>query len=642
MAKSIDSQANAHSYDQVNGLGKGKTVSPDQDIVSQVTHDFEEHWEYVDSSYHDTWENCWLLYNNQRIEDLRGYNGITDTFVPITFSTIETMVSALTNGKPKFNFVPTKPGQTQETEPLNQLLDYYWDCDKWGMKVNVWLRNMLVYGTGILYIYWDIDKPRLINVPLRDFFIDPRATSIADALYVGRRYLTTKEQLTEMQVVDPATGEMKPRFKNLDNVVDSQTDGGTTTDREEKDMLMGSTLAEKDGQIEVIEWWDKDKCYSVANRSVLIESSDNIYKLQAQMMKHTIPKGLVPFVAQRDYYDESLFYAKGEIEPIMQSQELLNDITNQNNDAIAFAINPMFTLDPKYADQIDEVENIPGSVYPFEQNTLNPVTMASIPQDAFQERLNIKNEIRETTAASEITKGNAQDSGDVTATEVNAQLAQSGQRFGVKVTQIENDGFNELGKLVFAMIKLFIIKPTEVPTQSPKETMFDPVEFVGEYEPRVQLDVTSQQNQAKQAASYTNMYSVMVGNPMVNQEELTRVYFTNVTQLEPDEIDKLLQVQNPAMGQMGIPGSPPGGVPPMTPELPGGQSSGMPLSFHPMVKWSPQTYDKCISAWKIALLVSIWLPGWKMNTNEPLRRLHSLTTHMKPTDYLKTLMVYWK
>ncbi len=527
------------------------TTQAQEDKVSKVVGDFSQHWDYVSGSYHDTWQNCWKLYNNQRVNE--GYQGVTNTFVPITFSTIETMVAALATGKPKFNYVPIRPGQTQDTRSLNQLLDYYWDCDKWNLKVSIWLRSMLTYGTGVMYIYWDIDKPRLLNIPLRDFFVDPTATSMEDARYAGRRFLTTKAQLQEVEVVDVQTGELKPRYQNLDNIV-SDAETGDNTDREEKDQWLGSTLSgdARKEQIEVIEYWTKDKCYSVANRTTLIEEKPNPYKVQAMYRKEKNPKGIVPFIVQRDYYDDSLFYGKGEVEPILPAQELLNDLTNQNTDAITFSLNQMYTIDPKYADYIDKIENLPGAVYPFEAGTLNPIPTGMVPPQAFNERMNIKTEIRETTAASEITKGVQQDTGNITATEVNAQLAQAGQRFAVKVAQVENDGYHELGKLVFRMVKLFIDAPIGVPTPGSQDTTFDPVEYVGEYEPRVELDITSNQMREKQTEEYTKIYSTMVGNPMIDQNELTRLFLTKTTDLEPDEIDKLLPQQ---MGQM--PGMPP-------------------------------------------------------------------------------------
>lgn len=214
----------------------------------------------------------------------------------------------------------------------------------------------------------------MINVPLRDFFIDPTATTIEDAAYIGRRFLTTIDNLETYQVVDPKTGKMMPMYKNLDKIEMESSDesgednAGEPTDKQEKDIWMGSTLANApEAQIECIEYWDRedDRVYVIANRTTEIRNDETPYKVQAKANGEEYAKGLTPFVAQRDYVDEALFYGKGEIEPIMQEQELLNDMTNQTVDSVTYTLNQMYTLDPAYSDYINDVENIPGAFTRF-------------------------------------------------------------------------------------------------------------------------------------------------------------------------------------------------------------------------------------------------------------------------------------
>src|SRR5690606_37914543 len=87
-------------------------------------------------------------------------------------------------------------------EVLNSLLSDYWDRDKWNIKVINWGRGMLMLGTSVIYVMWCGDHPQIVNVPIRDFFIDPAASSLETARYVGRRYLTTIEELKSYEVVD--------------------------------------------------------------------------------------------------------------------------------------------------------------------------------------------------------------------------------------------------------------------------------------------------------------------------------------------------------------------------------------------------------------------------------------------------------
>jgi len=539
--------------------------------VEKIVNNYENAWEYVSSSYFDTWESCWKLYNNIRVDE--AYEGISNTFVPMTFSTIETMVAAIGGGKPEFQYVPTTGAQEQETLPLNTLLSHYWDVDKWTLKTITWIRNTLMYGTGIVYVYWDIDKPRLINVPLRDFFIDPEATEIHEARYIGRRYLTNKEALEEIMKVDPKTKQMVPMYTNLDKVVEVNSEPSSEqTDKERKAILMGTTLNEEanDMQIEIIEYWDavNDRVQVIANRKVMIRDDENPYKTQARNQGDEYAKGLIPFIAQRDYIDESLFYGKGEIEPIKKEQELLNDIANQTSDSVTYALNQMFTLDPRYADWIEKVENLPGAVYPFEAGALQPIMKGTIPNAAFDQIGMLKQEIRETTAASEVAKGTDQSVSNVTATQIEAQQQASGQRFAIKLNQFEEEGFHELGNLVFKMMQLFITKPIKVRTitdNGPEWIEFDPKKYQGDYEPRVLLGSTIRNNVREQQFTADAIFQSMVNNPLVDQKELTRMYLMKRFNLKPDEISQLLVPQmNTSMpgvpmgmentGKLGAPG----------------------------------------------------------------------------------------
>lgn len=571
---------------------KTTTEEPKDDALEKGIKDFNASWEYCKGSYHDRWMDNYKLYHGERVK--RGYEGITDTFVPMVFGTIETLASALFGSKPKFNFLAPRNKPDQKTDILNALLDFYWDKDQWSIKVINTGRNMLSLGNGIDYFYWDGDHPVMINIPLRDFIIDPTATSMENARYMGRRYLTTIDKLEEFEIVDldkpietpvldemgNPTGEvettygMKKKYNHLDKLKKA-TDGNNSTptdentDKQEKDLFYGSTLGEDaEDQVEVIELWYEDKTVSIANRKVTIEDTENYYKAKAKANGEEFPKGIMPFAGARDYTDESLYYAKGEIDFIGGSQELLNDITNQNIDAVTFVLNPMYTLDPKYAHLLATVENLPGAVYPFEAGTMQRIEMGNVPQDAFNERLNIKNEIRETTASNEIVKGVGATGGKQTATEINAQVAGASSRINLKITQIENEYFHRVARVVLAMVRLYVTEPMMVRIvgkDGAKWEEFDPSEFSeGEYEPRVQLNIEIENQKAEASANAKEMMAAFLNDPDVNQIELKKLALLKGFQLDPDEVEILMQ-PNPMQGVMpGMPGDPmAGGMPPV-------------------------------------------------------------------------------
>lgn len=555
-----------------------KKSDTEQEALNMVLADFNSSWEYCSSSWHKRWQDNYSLYNNNRVN--RGYQGITDTFVPMTYSTVETMTAALFGTKPKFSFIPPASNPDQNTDILNSLVDFYWDKDQWSIKVINTGRTGLMIGTGIDYFYWEGDHPCMVNVPTRDYFRD--VTSPDDTCrFQGRRFLDTIENLETYEVVDLdrtdetgfPTGEMKKKYKNLDKVHPDSGNTGELTDKQEKDMWYGSTFSEPEKkQVEVIEWWSDDRVISVANRSVIIQDEENPFKARARALGDQFPKGLQPFNWYRDIVDPSLFYAKGEVDFIADQQELLNDITNQNNDAIMYTLNQMYTLDPKYADKITEVENLPGAVYPFEAGALQPIEQRPIPPDAFNERMNIKNEMRETSGSSEVVRGVKSDQ-DATATEVNAQIAGAGQRINLKVTQVENEYFHRMAKIVFQLIKLYVTEPMMVRIlgkDGARWETFDPAQFQDDYEPKVQLDLVAQHEKKEQAAQAKEMLAAFLNDPDVNQQELKKLVFQRAFDLDPDEVETLIQPQMPMAPPMVAPGEIPPELPPelMPQEMP--------------------------------------------------------------------------
>lgn len=521
-----------------------KTSEPD--LVAQVVAGFTSSWNYRESSFHTQWQDMYKLYNSERVHV--SYNGISDTFVPLSYSTIETMVSATSGEKPLVEYIPTKYEQNTNTEVLNALFSYYWDMDGWTNKFIQHSRNLFLYGTSVIYTYWDIDHPVARNIPLRDFFIDPSATILnyQNARYMGYRFLADKEELKNEKVVDPETGELVPKYKNLDKL-DTNYEAGDQTDKQEKDTMMGSTLdknAQKN-QIEVLCYWTKDQVVYVGNRDQVIYESENYYKQRQQFLGYENPTGMYPFVIDANAPDESLLYGRSVLQPIAKSQELLNDITNQNIDAVSWALDPVMELDPQYASYIDKIANVTGAVYPFKPGSYQAVNKPTIPSNAFNERVNIKNEIRETTAVDQILKGTSS-SGDTTATEVKAQIASAGRRFDLILSSMENGGYYQFAKLVFQLIQLYVTTPTIMRVVGEKGVdwqLFNPEQFKGDYEPRIKLQASLMQERNKKMRDLKEMYSAMLGSPFVNQQNLTRLIVKKAFDLEPDEVDGLVYTE---------------------------------------------------------------------------------------------------
>lgn len=567
-------------------MAKKKTTTPTNDeVLGKAIKRFKDSWYYAQGSWHKRWERDWKLYNNQRVRV--SYEGITDTFIPMTFSTIETMVAALGNGRPRFDFEPEDPTMHRKTKELNSLIDDYWEADRWDVKIVEALRQMLTVGTAPLFFYWDIDRPRMVHFSIRDAIIDPTATSPENLKYAGRRYLDTYDNLDSFEVIDTdpkskTYGEFIKRYKLPQKIELTGTPSSYELDKEVKEMFIGSTLEKPEqDQVEVIEIWDCDRVVTVLNRKFVIEDIENPYKVQARTRGDEYPKGIIPFVFLRNYTDVSQFYAKSEVEPIAPLQEYLNDYSNMEGDAVVKTLAAQRELDPDYEDWLDLIDDDAATVYPFKPGSLQYIAPPVIPSQAFNERLNIKNEIRETTAIDQVAKG-AANVKSTTATEVQAQLNQAGQRVEIKARMLEKDGFYYMGKILFRMIQLYVAEPMAVSADGidsreqvtfngvalpPGTAVFNPADYQGEWTPHVSLDITAEQKREQSRRDHLEAYQILIQDPTNNLTEIKKRLLPKIFDLDPEDIEAIMTAPEQAPG-MALPPDATAGTLPMPGGMP--------------------------------------------------------------------------
>jgi len=530
---------------------KGKATHDAQSVVDM----FDKSWQYMSAHHHKRFERNWKLYNNIRTSP--GFQGITNTFVPMVFSTVETLTAALCGGRPSIDFMPqdmykyimsyAESGKKPDLKALNAQFDYFWDCDNWDLKSIKTVRGTFINGLAAEYIYWDGDKPRIINLPVRDLIIDPAMTDpmqyITDPknTYGGRRYLTTLDALKEVEIVDPETGELKKRFKNLQNITAGFSEG-LQMDKSVKEQMSMGTIGNTDNLIEVIEIWTGDTVRSVAQRTRVIEDRKN-------------DLGIIPIALNRFLADESVLPGKAIVDPIAAPQELLNDVTNQSVDAVTDVLNPQYELDPAYSGWLPKIRNAPGVVYPFKPGSLQMIQKPSLGPNAFNERQNIKNEIREATGADQVVQGMQAD-GATTATEINAQLNQAGQRFEQFILMLEREGFYMRSKIVFQMMLTYIKEQQLVPTQSvdgPKFYVFDPAQYDDTFEPKIQLEARVKNAKAKDQQSAQASFQAIIQDPTNDLWEAKKILYPKMFDLTEEELDRVIGQQKP------VPPAPPVG-----------------------------------------------------------------------------------
>lgn len=533
-------QDQAQKYTPPNKLSKKQQ----EYWVDKVTKDYASSSTYTETYFKGMWSDMRKLYNSERV--LVGYNGISDTFVPMSYSTVEALVASTAGDKPMVEYVPTKPEQATNTDVLNHLFSYYWDLDGWTLKTIQHSRGLFKLGSSVMYGYWDIDHPCINNVPIDDWFCDPTTTffNYQKAGYMGHRFLVKKSALEQETIIDPVTGEVVPKYMNLKKLGDRNDEDETS--KEAEDTHRGSVLDKEaqEDEIEGIVYYTLDDYVIIGNRQEVIYYDTNPFKARQQFLGRENPTGMYPYMFDAFTPDENQLFGRSVLQPILKPQELLNDMTNQNVDAVTWGLDPEMELDPIYSDYLDKMgDSSAGNVYPFKPGSYKPVGKNPIPNSAFNERTNIKNEIREATAIDELIKGSIT-SQRTTATEAKIQTAQAGKRFDLAVAALENGGYYQMAKLVYQLIQHYVTEPVMfrvVGKDGVDWKTFDPNQFQGDYEPRVKLKVTIENEKDLKTRDVKELYTALLGSPYIDQQELERLVLTKGYNLEPDEATLLLK-----------------------------------------------------------------------------------------------------
>lgn len=570
------------------------TTKKDNPVLSRFLKYFTDSWTYAQQNYHQTWERNWKLYRNIRTE--KNHPGTIECFVPMVNSTVNTIVASLFNSNPSVKYLPNRADQNEETDILNDVYQDFARRDGWALKNKINGRQGIITGNYFAYYEWQPDdNGGFVHkeiIPIRDAILDPNAHNIADAKYVGRRFFTSKKELENTLIFNPETGKMEKRYKDLDNVTENATDGGldAQSDKAIKDTALGSVSPNKGSQVEVIEIWTHEEVCVIANQLTVIEYRENPYfalnkskfeqrklaweleryqKLQQSAGAEDIGEfkeefnkksaGLIPFAHGCDYPDVSLIYGSSDVDIIADEQELLNTLTELNIEAVLYQLYPERRIDPKFAGKLDNLDPMPGKVYPLPAGAMDWNNPPTIPTNAFAERNNIKGEIRESASVSEISKGiTATDS--TTATEIKAMLGQADVRIREKADNLAQGFFMQEATIVFKLLKLYADDNYMIRKVGDNGVKFESVEmskFIGDYTPMVTLDVQAQLEKSEKQEAYTNAFQMIIADPANNLAEAKRIMYPKMMpELTQEEIAAIItptQPQQPVQPQMAQP-----------------------------------------------------------------------------------------
>jgi len=549
--------------------------------LDKVLKRFQASRKYTEGGFWDTWSNSWKLYNNQRVAI--GYDGNTDIFIPETYTEVQGIKAHLVNGDMTVEFLPTHPSQVGNVDTLQDLFNYAWMKDQMDQKIDATITEYLVVGNCYVFSYaGENGLPCQRVVSAQDAFFDPQIVNYEDLNkygYAGYRYLTTLDDLkgetvanTEYDPKDTTSTPRIPRYSNLDNLGQYKDDGDDKTAKQEREeMLAGTTLDDTKGVVECIVYFDKDTMITVANRTAIIEEVDNPFQRAAKTIESVDDSGqpvsfempaiepFIPVAPFRNLVDANLWYARGDVEVIAESQERLNDTQSQKADNLTYQLNRMWALDPNWAQKIDEIQSVPGAVFTIPPGALEQIPTQPIGADADNDIVRIKSEMQAATGANELLGSSLQTSGRQSAYQINSQLVLLGARFKVKINNLQNEGFRILAQNMWKIMQIYIDKEIPIRTQGPQGTTwatYNPGLYLGDYDVQIKLGATAESLKETQRQQMMQFYLLASKQPFVDPKQLFVMAGEEIFDISKRELQGLI-----------LPPTPPPPTPEVIPKL---------------------------------------------------------------------------
>jgi len=311
-------------------------MSKDLELISELDREKKTYWSQT-QRMRRVWENCWKYYIGSTQD--RAYPWLNNVFVPKTHQSVELLTSFLVAKDPTLRARPQMIDDISKVPLVQKLLTFQWRKQmKMREKVITWVKSSILFGTGIMKVYWKTDvrnvggedriiydDPECQNVNLLDFYIDPFAPSISEAHSVIQRIIANREDVENNENYN----------KNKHNLV-NYSDKSSNEDSSNLDYYDTDQAGESISKVELFERWTKENVITYGNTT-------NGTKILRKMPN---PYGFIPFVAIRLKKSPlpNRFYGIGIIEPGLKLQFSLNSLVNQLMDNIQLIMNKMFKV----------------------------------------------------------------------------------------------------------------------------------------------------------------------------------------------------------------------------------------------------------------------------------------------------------
>jgi hypothetical protein len=551
------------------------------------------------SNYYEEWKMWNDLYRN--IPKGKPYSWMSNNFIPLTQSKVEAAVSNLVgvmmSVNPPFQVKPKESGDVDQARIIQSLLQYQLEESGFYKTFQEFLRSICIYGTAVGKVVWDTkfqqvtewtpktepilsmfgmdigqrflgnfpevkDKqiygyPRFIPCNLIDIFPDPASIEVQDGYIIHRTY-RTKDYLLKMHEAYPET-----YTKEILNIEEADTTGENKGNEETysnmgRDGEPSVKRQENEGKIELFERWglveSKEglvpSCTVVANGKYLIRHTANPFWHQMN-----------PFIKGTYIPAENDFYGIGIPEILEGLQNNINEIFNQRNDNMSFALNKPCIFKKGSGINPKKMTLKPGALFGTDEEIDSSVRFMDIPDytgNTFRHIADMERWSQEASGVTNITMGISDPSQADTASGMAMLQRASGERFMAIARNLENNVFKEVLRFFYQLDYQFLEEEEEVRIVGDYGQGWVKVspEVVRRSYDLIPAGIFTMENKGQKSLRLIQFLNIMKGNPRLKEAELLKkIYGALEIGDSPDEIirtEKEMSEIEQLAGQMAI------------------------------------------------------------------------------------------
>lgn len=534
-------------------------------------------------------------------------------FNPIVWAFVETIITRMVAKTPTIAYKPREESDKIQANIFTDLFSYWFDKTNAFSTIVSWIKDALIYGTGVVKIDWYKSKPRKVkgyeydatgepvigedgnyivneqeivdnddvriqNINIYDFFIDPNATSIKDANWVIYQYKTTVSELENYPIYSKSAlkrikqAKTSSKGTQLRDVYES---------RRKEAVGLNSNLLNDTSVDSILCWemWTKDRLVVVADGQELLYDDEQPYW-----------HGEKPFISIVDSIVPHEFWGKGEIEPVEKLLHALNTIQNQRIVNVNRILSPMWEATSRVDDSELQYEDN-GIIHV--QNLKSDVDVISIPNvtgTALQETNILIETIQRALGVTDLVQG--LNTPGATAQEVALKTEQANARFAHKVKVFEETGLKTLGELFYKLCQQYMTANQViriVGSDGEKYQQVSPADLTGDFDVVPEADSTLASDNNADFQKYMNLFMVLQQyfgqqTPMgqtpgiINEQEAIKELLNKSGVKDPERFIERNVNETGAMGEQGVNGqeqNPLAGI--GTPQvMPGNETPGIP------------------------------------------------------------------